>query len=44
MGYQLAVLHYTNEFDEFIDKSLPAKFYYLDKPDILTITLFNPNP
>jgi hypothetical protein len=44
MGYQLAVLHYTNEFDEFIDKSLPAKFYYLDKPDVLTITLFNPNP
>lgn len=44
LGNQLAVLHNTNSFAEFLDLTIPAKFYYLDKPDILTITLFNPNP
>ena len=44
LGNQLAVLHDTNTFAELIDWTAPSRFYYLDKPDILTITLFNPNP
>jgi hypothetical protein len=39
-----ATLSGTNTYADWIDFTVPAKFFILDKPDILTITVFNPNP
>jgi hypothetical protein len=34
----------TNTYSDWIDFTAPCKFFSLDRPDTLTITLFNPNP
>lgn len=44
LGNQEAVLYGTNQYVTLIDKTVPVKFFYLDKPDTLSIELFNPKP
>lgn len=34
----------TNSYSDWISAGSACKFFCLDKPDVLTITVFNPNP
>ena len=42
-NYAAGFVGATN-YSELIDWTVPAKFFYLDKPDVLTIELYNPKP
>jgi len=39
-----ATVFSTNSYSGWIDLTLRGKYFCLDKPDVLTITVFNPNP
>lgn len=41
---QYAVATDTTNFSTNIDFSVPARFFVIDKPESLALTLFNPNP
>ena len=40
----IATVFSTNTYEGVIDLSVGLRVYCLDKPDVLTITVFNPNP